>query len=69
MCAVYGVEIPNHEGKAGMAAIICNPGDGFKSDEVSRFVVQALPKYSIPIFVRIRDHLEVTGSNKLRKSN
>ncbi len=69
MCAVYGVEIPNHEGKAGMAAIICNPGDSFKQEEISRFVVQSLPKYSIPIFIRIRDHLELTGSNKLRKSN
>ncbi len=69
MSAVYGVEIPHHEGKAGMAAIIFEPGIGFKSDEISRFFIQALPKYSIPIFIRIRDHLDVTGSNKIRKSN
>jgi citronellyl-CoA synthetase len=67
--AVYGVEIPNHEGKAGMAAIIFEPTVGFKPVDISRFVIQALPKYSIPIFLRIRNHLEVTGSNKIRKSN
>ncbi|MCK4285658.1 MAG: AMP-binding protein, partial [Candidatus Lokiarchaeota archaeon] len=69
MSAVYGIEIPNHEGKAGMAAILFDPTFGFNPDEISRFVIQALPKYSIPIFIRIRDHLEVTGSNKIRKSN
>ncbi|MBY8983995.1 MAG: long-chain-acyl-CoA synthetase [Candidatus Lokiarchaeota archaeon] len=69
MSAVYGIEIPNHEGKAGMAAIKFDPAIGFKSDEISRFVIQVLPKYSIPIFVRICDELEVTGSNKIRKSN
>ena len=69
MSAVYGVEIPNHEGKAGMAAIKFDPGVGFNSEVISRFVIQALPKYTIPIFIRICDQLEVTGSKKLRKSN
>ncbi|MHA1987569.1 MAG: long-chain-acyl-CoA synthetase [Promethearchaeota archaeon] len=69
MSAVFGVEIPNHEGKAGMAAIKFDPEIGFKPSEISRFVTQVLPKYSIPIFIRIREELEVTGSNKIRKSN
>ncbi|MFW9895761.1 MAG: long-chain-acyl-CoA synthetase [Candidatus Thorarchaeota archaeon] len=69
MSAVYGVEIPNHEGKAGMAAIKFDPSIGFNPSEISKFVTKALPKYSIPIFIRIRDELEVTGSNKIRKSN
>jgi citronellyl-CoA synthetase len=68
LCAVYGVEIPNHEGKAGMAAIKFDPSIGFKLQEISQFVVKVLPKYSIPIFIRIRDEIEVTGSNKVRKS-
>lgn len=69
MSAVYGVEIPNHEGKAGMAAIKPDPTIGFKPDEISRFVIDVLPKYSIPIFIRIRQQLEVTGSKKIRKAN
>ena len=69
MSAVYGVEIPNHEGKAGMAAIKFDQTFGFKSEEISRFVLKVLPKYSLPIFIRIRQNLEVTGSNKIRKSS
>lgn len=69
MSAVYGIEIPNHEGKAGMAAIKLDPNMGFKPDEISRFVTEVLPKYSIPIFIRIRQQLELTGSKKIRKSN
>ncbi|MFW9821852.1 MAG: long-chain-acyl-CoA synthetase [Candidatus Thorarchaeota archaeon] len=69
MSAVYGVEIPNHEGKAGMVAIKFDPKIGFDPSEISKFVNRVLPKYSIPIFVRVRDELEVTGSNKIRKSN
>lgn len=69
LSAVYGVEIPNHEGKAGMAAIKFKKESGFDSEEISRFFNKVLPKYSIPIFIRIREDLEITGSNKIRKSN
>jgi acyl-CoA synthetase (AMP-forming)/AMP-acid ligase II len=69
MSAVYGVEIPKYEGKAGMAAIKLDPSIGFKPEEVSHFVVEVLPKYSIPIFIRLCQELEVTGSKKIRKSN
>ncbi|MFW9873145.1 MAG: AMP-binding protein [Candidatus Thorarchaeota archaeon] len=69
MSAVYGVEIPDHEGKAGMAAIKLEPTIEFNPDEISRFVIEVLPKYSIPIFIRLREQLEVTGSKKIRKAN
>jgi acyl-CoA synthetase (AMP-forming)/AMP-acid ligase II len=69
MSAVYGVEIPHHEGKAGMAALIVDPEIGFKPNDISEFVLKVLPKYSIPLFIRIRQELEVTGSKKIRKSN
>lgn len=69
MSAVYGVEIPNTEGKAGMAAIKLNSLIDFNSDEFSRFVVDVLPNYSIPIFVRLCDDLEITGPYKIKKVN
>ena len=69
MNAVYGVEIPNHEGKAGMAAIKIDPSLGFNEDEISRFVLEVLPKYSIPIFIRLKQKLEITGSKKIQKAN
>jgi len=68
MSAVYGVEIPKHEGKAGMASIKFDQTIGFNSEEISSFVLKTLPKYSIPIFIRSCQKLELTGSNKIRKT-
>ena len=69
MCNVFGVEIPNHDGKAGMAAIKLKPSTEFKPKEFATFIVDRLPKYSIPIFVRVQNELELTGTLKLRKIN
>ncbi|MFW9939526.1 MAG: long-chain-acyl-CoA synthetase [Candidatus Thorarchaeota archaeon] len=67
MSAVYGVTIPNTEGKAGMAAIKLNPSIKFEIDKFSKFVCDVLPGYSIPIFIRFRDELEITGPYKIKK--
>lgn len=67
---VYGVAIPNTEGKAGMAAIKLNPSLKFEMDSFSRFISEVLPNYSIPIFVRICNELELTGGTlKIKKFN
>ncbi|MHA1257851.1 MAG: AMP-binding enzyme, partial [Promethearchaeota archaeon] len=67
MAAVYGVAIPNTEGKAGMAAIKLDPALKFDVGEFSRFVVDVFPGYSIPMFIRIRDDLETAGPYKIKK--
>jgi len=67
MCNVFGVEIPKHDGKAGMAAIKLRPSTEFKPNEFATFIIDRLPKYSIPIFVRVQRELELTGTLKLRK--
>ncbi len=70
MSAVYGVPIPNTEGKAGMAAIKLNPSLKFEIDDFSRFIVDVFPVYSIPVFIRIcEDELEITGPFKIKKTN
>jgi acyl-CoA synthetase (AMP-forming)/AMP-acid ligase II len=69
MCNVYGVSIPNSDGKAGMAALKLDQKLDFDRDQFSRFVVENLPSYSRPIFLRIQDELEFTGTHKLRKVN
>ena len=69
MCNVYGVEIPNTDGKAGMICIKLNDKKSFNTDSFSHFVSENLPKYSIPLFIRIKDELEFTGTHKLRKVN
>ncbi|MBA7543781.1 Long-chain-fatty-acid--CoA ligase FadD17 [subsurface metagenome] len=69
MCNVYGVEIPNTDGKAGMICIKLDDKLSFDTDSFSHFVAENLPKYSIPLFIRIKDDLEFTGTHKLRKVN
>ncbi|MFW9785224.1 MAG: long-chain-acyl-CoA synthetase, partial [Candidatus Heimdallarchaeota archaeon] len=68
-CTVYGVEIPKHEGKAGMVAIKLKKADQLNLKKFANFTVENLPKYSIPIFLRVQDELEFTGTHKLRKVN
>jgi fatty-acyl-CoA synthase len=64
---VYGVAIPATEGRAGMAAVVADePLDlaGFRKHLVSR-----LPPYARPLFLRIRDEVEVTGTFKYSKTD
>ncbi|MFX0081709.1 MAG: AMP-binding protein [Candidatus Hodarchaeota archaeon] len=67
--AVYGVSIPNTEGKTGMASVLLKSESEFDIEDFSKFVVESLPKYSIPIFLRIREELALTGSLKITKTN
>lgn len=69
ICNVYGVEIPKHEGRAGMVAIKLKKSGKFNPKTFADFIIENLPKYSIPIFVRIQNELEFTGTHKLRKIN
>ena len=69
ICNVYGVSIPKTDGKAGMATIQLDKNLNFELDQFSRFVTENLPPYAIPVFLRIKDELEFTGSHKLRKFN
>ncbi|MFW9823443.1 MAG: AMP-binding protein [Candidatus Thorarchaeota archaeon] len=67
---VFGVELPNAEGRAGMAAIRINNSTEFDFSEFSLFLTESLPKYAIPIFIRVQtNRLETTGNFKLRKIN
>jgi len=48
---VYGVKIPHADGRAGMAALATDAE--FDIDAFARFVVDKLPKYQRPYFVRM----------------
>jgi len=67
LSAVYGVQIPNTEGKAGMASIKLNPAFIFDLNRFSKFLLDVLPKYAIPVFLRICEDIQVTGSFKIKK--
>jgi fatty-acyl-CoA synthase len=63
--AVYGVTIPGIEGRAGMATLIVN--GRFEMDAFRRYLLEHLPKYARPLFVRLTNSLQVTATFKLQK--
>ena len=68
MANVYGVKVANSEGRAGMVAFNCNL-EKFDWLSFSDFVSKKLPSYAQPVFVRIIDELETTGTFKLKKND
>lgn len=61
----YGVSVPNHEGRAGMAVLVRNGTIDF--DELYKHLRSELPHYAIPLFFRIRDNMETTTTFKYKK--
>ena len=62
---VYGVSVPGADGRAGMAALVVEPG--FDLRELAARVDAELATYARPLFVRILPAMEVTGTFKHRK--
>lgn len=67
LCAVYGVELPGTDGRAGMAAVVLAPGATLDGEAVYAGLVETLPTYARPAFIRILDEPELTGTYKLCK--
>lgn len=63
-CVVYGVEVPNCEGKAGMLAVASQNID-FKKFIAD--VKKRLAPFAIPVFIRQASQIEATGTFKLPK--
>ncbi|WP_430462713.1 long-chain-acyl-CoA synthetase [Thalassolituus sp. LLYu03] len=64
---VYGVEVPHTDGRAGMAALTLKAGANPDWAAIARHLKEKLPAYAIPLFVRLREQEEVTGTFKYRK--
>ncbi|XP_048112540.1 long-chain fatty acid transport protein 2 [Alosa pseudoharengus] len=64
---VYGVKVPGHEGRIGMAAITLQEGKEFDCVDTCRHVANYLPVYARPRFIRIQSCLEMTGTFKMKK--
>jgi fatty-acyl-CoA synthase len=62
---VYGVAIPGTDGRAGMATIVAD--DGLDLAAFRRHLVDRLPDYARPVFLRVRDSLDVTATFKYTK--
>ena len=67
---VYGVEVPNHDGRAGCAALLFDTEDVSEGllDTVAAHARSGLPKYAVPLFLRIVRGHQTTGNNKQLKA-
>jgi len=64
---VYGVAVPGTEGRVGMATLVTEKEldlDGFRKHLASR-----LPPYARPLFLRIRNAMNLTGTFKYSKTD
>jgi solute carrier family 27 fatty acid transporter 1/4 len=64
--AVYGVQIPGTDGRAGMAAI-ADPEGAVDLTVLANGLKASLPAYARPVFIRIIEKMELTGTFKLKK--
>jgi len=64
--SVYGIAVPHIEGAAGMAALVVNGAVDFP--ELRKHLASRLPPYARPLFLRLKEHIEVTGTFKHNKT-
>ncbi|WP_370333260.1 long-chain-acyl-CoA synthetase FadD6 [Mycolicibacterium hippocampi] len=64
---VFGVEVPDTGGKAGMVAIQLRDGAEFDGKALAKAVYDKLPGYAIPLFVRVVEELAHTSTFKSQK--
>lgn len=62
--AVYGVDLPRHEGKAGCACIVPKSGVSLNLHQLFEHAVQSLPKYAVPLFIRVTNEIPKLENNK-----
>jgi hypothetical protein len=67
---VYGVTIPNHDGRAGCAAIHLSDGHNgsFDYNALLKYAKARLPRYAVPVFIRKVDasaHIHNHKQNKV----
>ncbi len=64
---VYGVKVPDAEGRAGMAALVLRDPQAFDGKSLFDFTQEHLPSYAAPMFVRLVREADMTSTFKLRK--
>jgi fatty-acyl-CoA synthase len=64
---VYGVAVPHHDGRAGMAALVVDRG--FDPAALAPAIAANLPAYARPLFLRLTQAIATTGTFKPRKAD
>ena len=64
---VYGVTIPGSDGRAGMVAAVVH--GNFDLIAFRKYLVERLPEYARPLFLRFPGKIDVTGTFKSKKKD
>ncbi|XP_056322712.1 long-chain fatty acid transport protein 6 [Danio aesculapii] len=64
---VYGVTVPGYEGRAGMAAVVLKDSHGLDGERIYSHLLNTLPPYAWPWFLRIQTSLDMTDTFKQQK--
>ena len=64
---VYGVKVPKHDGRAGMAALAMETE--FDGKALYAWLAQNLPNYAWPVFIRLVQNADTTGTFKFKKTD
>ena len=64
---VYGVKVPGTEGRAGMATLAGD--ENLDLVEFHSHLINRLPPYARPLFLRIRANMDLTGTFKYAKTD
>lgn len=67
---VYGVAVPNADGRCGCATVVLKEGltpEKLDCAGLGKFVLERLPRYAVPYFLRVAPQLQYTGTFKIQK--
>lgn len=64
---VYGVQVPGREGRAGMAALVCDNNNMCDLADLHVHLNAHLPEYARPLFLRFQKDIDVTSTFKQKK--
>ncbi|KAI2611830.1 fatty acid transporter [Hypoxylon sp. NC1633] len=75
---VYGVAVPHADGRAGCVAVVAAEGVSTKPNDIqsgrgldlkglAEHCLARLPRYAVPLFLRVVKHLDYTATMKLQK--
>ncbi len=66
---VYGVEVPQTNGRCGMAGLRLREGSSLDGKLLAQFLDRAMPTYAAPVFIRLLSEMDLTGTFKYKKSD
>jgi acyl-CoA synthetase (AMP-forming)/AMP-acid ligase II len=64
---VYGVRLPHHDGRVGCVALELSQNSDFNFFALATHLNKILPRYAIPVFVRLTHGMALTGNMKHQK--